>query len=186
MSGRKVSPQPDPSIAWPTQERQRKGGFDEARTYEFEPDEDGRLARKPVRTIRAADATAAGRLAKFGLTPGQVMAAVMFERDWEASRLEQKMTANLLGSGGSQRVEVPDVVFDARDRLHHGRNALRLAGEDVVRVVEDVVLMAASLTAAGAVRSAQASAGRLWAAALLSAGLSLLEAHYRANGRMAG
>jgi hypothetical protein len=178
---------PDPTIAWPTRERQRKGDFVEARTFEFEPDEAGRLIRKPVRTIRANYASVTTRLAKYDmLRPSQILAASMFERDHETGRLEPKVTVNLMGIGGGGGEGVAETVLDARDRKHHALNALRIAGPDVVRVVEDIVLNSASLTAVGLTQRANRSAALAWANLALDVGLNLLEAHYRTTGRLTG
>jgi hypothetical protein len=181
----KAKPQ-DPTIAWPTRERQRMGDFTEARTFEFEPDEGGRLSRKAVRTIRDRNASAAGRLAGKHLSQGQLMAAITFEKDYETSCLSAKVTANLMGSGGGALSDMPALVLSARDRVHYAREALRLGGEDIVRVVEDIVLDGSGITAVGLARKANKAAGLAWANLALETGLNLLQAHYRANGRMTG
>lgn len=176
----------DPSINWPTPERQAMGGFAEARTYEFEPDAEGRPTRRPIRTIRAADATAAARLAKYSLTPSQIMAASMFERDHETGRLEPKLTANMEGQGGGKRGDLGSAVMDARDRKQSALMALRVAGPIVVQVVEEIVLNAATMSAVAGRRTPHKKAGMLWANLALGVGLTMLEGHYRSAGRMTG
>ncbi len=76
------------------------------------------------------NATAAGRLAKTGLTQGQVVAAALFERDHETARLEPSLTVNLAATGGEARQAdaLPAAVLDARNRQHAALSALRAAG----------------------------------------------------------
>jgi hypothetical protein len=172
----------------PTPERQGRGQLAETRTYEFEPDEAGRLVRHATRTLRDLNATAAGRLAKSNLTRGQIMAAALFERDHETARLEPSLTVNLAatgGGGGRQADTLPAAVLDARNRQHAALSALRAAGPTVVGVVEEVVLAGLAVTAVGAERHADRRAAKAWAGLALEVGLTLLEGHYRALGRMA-
>ncbi len=173
----------------PTPERQGRGQLTETRTYEFEPDEAGRPVRRTTRTLRDLDATAAGRLAKAGLTRGQIVAAALFERDHETARLEPSLTVNLAatggGGGGRQADALPAAVLDARNRQHAALTALRAAGPTVVGVVEEVVLAGVTVTAVGADRHADRRAAKAWAGLALEVGLTLLEGHYRTVGRIA-
>jgi hypothetical protein len=175
--------------AGPTPERQGRGQLTETRTYEFEPDEAGRLVRRATRTLRDLNATAAGRLAKAGLTRGQIMAAALFERDHETARLEPSLTVNLAvtgGGGGRRQADaLPAAVLDARDRQYAALSALRGAGPTVVAVVEAVVLAGVAVTAVGAEHHADRRAAKAWAGLALEVGLTLLEGHYRRMGRMA-
>lgn len=171
------------AIEGPTPERRRRGSFAHATTYE----RDAEGERKPARAVRDLNASAAKRLARCReLTAAQVMAAVLFERDHETARLEPRVTANLLSSGAAKRVSLSDAVVQARDRKHHALNALRLGGPDVVRVVEDVVLNSVTVTDVGKMRHRNKDSALAWAGMALSAGLHMLEAHYRASGRIAG
>ena len=171
----------------PTPERRAKGDFAEARTYEFEAPDDGAPARRIVRTVRDLNAGAATRLRRLDLTPGQRMAAVLFERDHELARLGPRMTADLgrIGRGGpGDGVRLS--VLEARDRRQVALSALRMAGGDTVRLVEAVVLNGVSVTgaSAGQTRYAHKAAAIAWAGTTLSIGLTLLEGHYRASGRL--
>jgi hypothetical protein len=76
--------------------------------------------------------------------------------------------------------------MDARNRKQGALTALRSGGVDVLRVVEGVVLNAASLTAIGQARSPHKKAALAWAGLALEIGLHLLEAHYRSSGRLTG
>jgi hypothetical protein len=173
----------------PTPERQKHGRLTEARTYEFESDEAGRLERRTVNTLRDLNAVAASRLAKAGLTSGQLMAATLFERDHETGRLEPSLTVNLAavggGSGGRVVDDLPAAVLDARTRCHAALTALRAAGPTVVQVIEEVVLNGVAVTAVGAERHTDRRAAKAWAILALEVGLTLLESHYRTVGRMA-
>lgn len=169
----------------PTPERLAHGAFGEARTYEFDPQAPG-APRRLARTVRDLNATAAQRLGRLsGLAPAQVMAAALFERDHETARLEPRLTVNLAAvGGGGLRAEPSMAAMRARDRVHAARAALRLAGPDVVRVVEEVVLSGEPLTGVGESRYANRQTARVWATTALVAGLCLLEAHYREDGRI--
>lgn len=177
----------DPSIAWPTAERQRQGAFTEARTYEFDPDEPGDAPRRTVRTIRDLNANVATRLAKSGLTPDQLMAAVLYERDHEIARLEPRLTVNLraVGGGGRPSDDLPGRVQDARDREHQARAVLRLAGPELVALVDAIVLTGLAVTTVKSERDTDRRAAKARTMAALEIGLNLLAAHYRATGRMA-
>jgi hypothetical protein len=180
---KRSKPKQEPGIVWPTHERMAMSGFVEARTFEFEPANEGSAVRKPIRTIRDLNATAAGRLSKLGLNRQQLMAANLFEQDHETARLEPRMTANMTGGGG--RVEdMANRVLEARDKKHNAMNALRLAGPTAVRVVEDVVLNSITVTTVGGVFHANRMAAKAWAQMALEIGLNLLAAHYVARGRM--
>lgn len=169
----------------PTPERKAKGPLGEARTFEFDPEAPGH-ARRPARTVRDLNATAAQRLGRLsGLTPAQVLAGGLYERDHETSRLEPRLTVNLAAVGGAGvRAEPGAAAMAARDRVHAALTALRSAGPDVVRVVEAVVLGGETLTGVGEARYANRQTARVWATTALVAGLSVLEAHYRERGRM--
>jgi hypothetical protein len=169
----------------PTPERVAKGPLGEARTYEFDPEAPG-LSRRPARTVRDLNATAAQRLARLSaLTPAQVLAGGLYERDHETARLEPHLTVNLAAVGGAGvRAEPGAAQLAARDRVHAALTALRCAGPDVVRVVEAVVLGGQTLTGVGEARYANRQTARVWATTALVAGLSLLEAHYREKGRI--
>ena len=173
--------------AGPTPERQSRGQLTETRTYEFEPDEAGRLARRATRTLCDLNATAVGRLAKSDLTRGQIVAAALFERDHETARLESGLTVNLAATGGGVRKAdaLPAAVLDARNRQYAALSALRAAGPTVVGVVEEVVLAGMAVTAVGAQRHTDRRAAKAWAGLALEVGLNLLEGHYRAVGRIA-
>jgi hypothetical protein len=173
----------------PTTERQKRGNLVEARTYEFEPGETGRSERRTALTLRDLNATASSRLAKAGLTASQLMAASLFERDHETGRIEPRLTVNLAavsgGSSGHTADDMPVAVLDARARCHAALTTLRAAGPNVVTVVETVVLSGAAVTAVGAERHTDRRAAKAWALLALEVGLTLLEGHYRAVGRMA-
>lgn len=175
----------DTGVVGPTPERARRGDFRPATTYE----RDSEGARVPVRTIRDANASVAKRLSRCNFTAGQIMAATLFERDHEAANLDPRVTINLLGAGGG-RAEISEAtakrLLDARDRKHHALNALRLGGPDVMRVVEDVVLNANTVVQVGKTRHRNPNAASAWAGTALGIGLHMLEAHYRADGRIAG
>jgi hypothetical protein len=169
----------------PTPERVAKGALGEARTFEFDPEAPG-LSRRPARTVRDLNATAAQRLSRLsGLAPAQVLAGGLYERDCETARLEPRLTVNLAAVGGAGvRAEPGARELAAKDRTHAALTALRAAGPDVVRVVEAVVLGGQTLTGVGEARYANRQTARVWATTALVAGLSLLEAHYRERGRI--
>ena len=169
----------------PTPERQAKGPLGEARTYEFDPEAPGHV-RRSARTLRDLNATAAQRLSRLsGLTPAQVLAGGLYERDHETARLEPRLTVNLASVGGAGVSAEPGAAqLAARNRVHAALTALRAAGPDVVRVVEAVVLGGQTLTGVGEARYANRQTARVWAITALVAGLSLLEAHYRGTGRI--
>ena len=177
----------DPSIAWPTEERRRQGAFVEARTYEFDPDDQGRTSvRRTVRTLRDLNANAATRLAKCGLTPDQLTGAVLYERDHETARLEPKLTVNLgaIGGGGRPADDLPERVQDARNREHQARGALRLAGPDLVALVDAIVLTGLAVTTVRSAKDTDRRAAKARTMTSLEIGLNLLCAHYRATGRL--
>jgi hypothetical protein len=177
------------SDAAPTPERQGHGRFTQVSTYEFEPDEAGRLVRRATRALRDVNATTAGRLAKTGLSRGQIIAAVLFERDHETARLEPGLTVNLAavggGSGPRQADALPAAALDARARQHAALTALRAAGPTVVGVIEAIVLTGAPVTTVGSEHHADRRAAKAWAMLALEVGLTLLEGHYRTVGRLA-
>lgn len=179
--------QPDPAA--PTPERRLRGWLAEDRTWEFEPAEPGQPARRvAAKPLRDLNANAARRLSRCpGLTPGQILAGGLFERDHEVARLEPRMTANLSGTGGSRGLtdELPLRVLEARDRKQAALSILRLGGPEVVRVVESVVLDGVTVTDTGQARYANRSAAKAWVSLALNVGLTLLESHYRLTKRMA-
>lgn len=147
---------------------------------------DGRPGEKAPRRVtmgvavkdRACDARV--RLRRFrGLRQEQIAAGVLFEADWEASGLEPRMVANLARTGAGHGGGVSNTVIDARNRMHAALRALRVGGEEVLRVVEAVVLYGATSTQAGAVRYADAARGIAHVTAVLDTGLNLLADHYR-------
>jgi hypothetical protein len=178
----------DPSIAWPTAERQRQGAFVEARTYEFDPAEPGGASvRRTVRTLRDLNANVATRLAKCGLTQDQLTAAVLYERDHETARLEPRLTVNLraIGGGGPLSDDLPERVQDARNREYQARGALHLAGPDLVALVDAILLTGIAVTTVRSARDADRRAAKARTMTTLEIGLNLLCAHYRATGRIA-
>lgn len=169
----------------PTEERAERGDLVVERVVGWSPQGD-RPGRKPPRrvtigyAVRDRASSAKTRLRRFkDLTAEQIEAGVRLEADWEASGLEPRMVANLLRSGGGRAGDVSPMVIDARTRVQLALNALRLGGDEVLRVVEAVVLKGATSAEASAPRYADAEKGRVHTAALLVAGLSLLAAHYR-------
>jgi hypothetical protein len=176
----------DPSIAWPTAERERHGVLADVRTYEFDPDEAGGASRRMVRAIRDLNANAATRLAKSGLTPDQLMAAVLYERDHETARLEPKLTVNLraIGGGGRPNDDLPTRVQDARDREHQARGVLRSGGADLVALIDAIVLTGLAVTVVRSDKDTDRRAAKARTMATLEIGLNLLAAHYRVTGRM--
>ena len=191
MKARKARPaaQPrDPSIAWPTAERQRHGAFVDTRTYEFDPDEPGgATVRRTVRTLRDLNANAATRLAKCDLSQDQLAAAVLYERDHETARLEPRLTVNLraIGGGGPPSDDLPERVQDARNRQHQARGILRLAGVDLAALVDAIVLDGLAVTAVRSSRDTDRRAAKARTVTTLEIGLNLLSSHYRAKGRLA-
>jgi hypothetical protein len=173
----------------PLPERAIRGVFEEESTYEFELQEDQRGNVRPMRRqakpLRDTNADATKRLSRIaGLTEGQIAAGGFFERDHELAHFQQRVTANLMGSGGGAGRDLSTVAMEARDRKHAALKILRNGGADVVAVVDAVVLNGTTATDAGAGRYVKDSARRVWALAVLSIGLSLLEGHYRAEGRL--
>lgn len=191
MKARKAKasvPSQDPSAVCPTAERQSHGDFIETRTYEFDPqDREGTGERRTARTLRDLNANAATRLAKCGLAAEQLAAAVLYERDHETARLEPRLTVNLraIGGGGPVSDDLPERVQDARNREHRARGILRLAGADLVAVIDAIVLTGLAVTTVRSVRDVDRRAAKARTMATLEIGLNLLCAHYRATGRLA-
>lgn len=123
---------------------------------------------------------AANRLRTFSrLTDEQVSAGVRLETQYDLSRLSPRMVANLGGCGGGRASGLADPQLDAKSAVHHAFQALRLGGEDVVRVVEDIVIHGATSTAASVRCYPDAHRHNAHVAALLGVGLNLLANHYR-------
>ena len=176
-----------------TPERASRGGL--LREALYEGGRDG--AGEPTGTLilkayrqRDRNADVRNRLLamRHPFTADQIAAAVLFEADHEASHVSPKVTANLHSAGGGSNgygVEIRAAsVLAAGDRLHHARQALRLAGEAAVRIVEAVVLHGSTSRAASADRYARGRDQNIRTLTTLELGLTLLSAHYQ--GRAGG
>ena len=136
-----------------------------------------------VQTARAkkrAGSEARSRLESLGgFDHLQISAAVRFEKEWELSGLEPRVTANLEGSGGGRGSSIADPCLDAKNRVHRAREVLRSAGENVVATVESVVLNGENLQSAGIRVYADHHRHNAQIVTLLRVGLNLLAAHYK-------
>lgn len=169
----------------PTDERAERGDLVVERIVGFAHQGD-HPGRKPPRrvimgyAIRDRSTEARTRLRRFKrFSDEQVAAGMQLEADWEASGLEPRMVANLMATRGGSAGGIAPTIFDARTRVHQAIAALRLGGDEVLRVVEAVVLQGATSTEVGSVRYADAARGIAHVTAVLDAGLSLLVTHYR-------
>jgi hypothetical protein len=169
----------------PTDERAERGDLVLERVvgYAVQGDRPGRQPPRRVTmgyAIRDRSSEARTRLKRFGrFSSEQIDAGVHLEKDWETARLEPRMSANLMRAGAGIAGSVTDAAIDARNHVHAAVSALRLGGEEVVRVVEAVVLQGVTTTEAGSARYADKGRGIAHVTALLEVGLNLLATHYR-------
>lgn len=114
-----------------------------------------------------------------GLCLDQINAGVTFDAEWRESGLEPRLTANLLGVGGGKPKGPSDTAGKARIKVHEALKALRLGGDEVVRVTEAVILGAESPGSAGWKAYEDKGRAIAHANACLNVGLNLLAAHYK-------
>lgn len=180
----------------PTPQRLSRGKFEHAdiTATVFERDDTGdrREGRKVIMGRQYTDSLAKveTRLWRIkGLCLEQINAGVKFDEDWRAAGLEPRLTANLGGVGGGGRATplagegwaagLGPATITARTAVHHALAALRLGGDEVVRVTEAVILGAESPAAAGWIKYRDEGRANAHVAACLSVGLNLLAAHYK-------
>lgn len=169
----------------PTYERAERGGLvlEAVTDFAWPGERPGREAPRRVTmgyAVRDRNSEARVRLRRFkSLSPEQIEAGARLEADWEAAGLEPRMVANLLATRGGKGGDAAGAAYDARNRVFAAAQALRLGGEQVVRIVEAVVLKGATSSEAGSARYADAEKGRVYVTTLLETGLSLLATHYR-------
>jgi len=168
----------------PTEERARRGHLAIEQISSWAPQGDPIGSKAPRRVsvgvaIKDLNSGAAVRLRRFkGLTWAHIQAGVRFEKDWEASGLEPRMIANLLGTGGGSQGGIAGPVIDARTRVHIAMTALRTGGAEVVGVVEAILIHGATSTDAGLRRYADHVRHNAHVAAVLEIGLELLAGSY--------